>query len=96
MKIILTPGQRLSAAQKCDNYNGGNYSDWYLPSKYELNLLYLQKSVVGKFLDYNYWSSTEVNKSQAWNRNFTSGGSERVSTKDIAFSVRPIRAFQLF
>ena len=39
------------------------YGDWYLPSRYELNLLYQQKAVVGSF-DPNYycsvyWSSTE-------------------------------------
>ena len=37
----------------------GGYSDWYLPSKDELNKLYLNKNIVGNFIDEKYWSSTE-------------------------------------
>ena len=41
------------AAKVCYDYivrvDGVIYGDWYLPSKYELNLLYLQKDVVGGF-----------------------------------------------
>ena len=52
------------AARICNEYSvtvdGVTYGDWYLPSKFELNLLYLQKSVVGGFANNSYWSSTEV------------------------------------
>ncbi len=52
------------AAKICADYsvvvNGVTYGDWYLPSKYELDLLYQQKSVVGGFEDEtSYWCSTE-------------------------------------
>jgi hypothetical protein len=55
------------------------YGDWYLPSKAELNLLYLQKvaGVVIGFVDANYWSSTEEDSpfdaSNAWNQDFING-----------------------
>jgi hypothetical protein len=47
------------AAKLCANYESSNFGDWYLPSLYELSLLYLQKKVVGGFTDGFYFSSTE-------------------------------------
>jgi hypothetical protein len=65
-RIIIQAGAGSYAAQLCANYKGGNYADWYLPSEYELNLLYLQKAVVGGFASSGYWSSTEANNANAW------------------------------
>ena len=52
------------AAKLCADYSvtvgGITFGDWYLPSKYELNLLYLQKIVVGGFATAPYWSSSEL------------------------------------
>jgi len=87
------------AATVCNEYTvtattGGittTYGDWYLPSKYELNLLYLQKSVVGGFANY-YWSSTEYSTSSAWLQ-FFSNGNQAGSGKDNTSYVRAIRAF---
>jgi hypothetical protein len=58
-RIIANQGVGSYAAQLCANYQGGEYGDWYLPSKYELNLLYLQKAAVGGFANAYYWSSCE-------------------------------------
>jgi hypothetical protein len=84
------------AAKVCADYSltagGITYGDWYLPSKYELNLLYLQKSVVGGFADTYYWSSTEVSKFYAWRQDFSSGN-QLDYDKDYTFYVRAIRAF---
>jgi hypothetical protein len=91
-RIIIQAGAGSYAAQLCANYKGGNYADWYLPSKYELNLLYLQKSVVGGFANSFYWSSTELNDYVAWVQAFDSGG-EGATSKDGADSVRAVRAF---
>ena len=68
------------------------YGDWYLPSKHELNLLYLQKTVVGSFAINYYWSSTEVDSSIAWEQDFTYGF-QGVGSKFLANYVRAIRAF---
>ena len=84
------------AARICNEYSvtvdGVMYGDWYLPSKYELNLLYAQKTVVGGFAFNFYWSSTEFGSASAWNQNFGYGG-QGVYSKGNAFYVRAVRAF---
>ena len=68
------------------------YGDWYLPSKFELNLLYAQKSVVGGFAGGAYWSSTESLSNYAWFQDFNVGVQVNVD-KVNAYYVRAIRAF---
>jgi len=84
------------AATVCNEYSvtvgGITYGDWYLPSKHELNLLYLQKTVVGGFATANYWSSTEYDNLNAWNQSFTNGFQLNYGKYDSP-SVRSVRAF---
>ena len=65
------------AARICNEYslaiNGVTYGDWYLPSKFELNLLYLQKNVVGGFTNNIYWSSTEYGLDGVFGQSFGDG-----------------------
>ncbi len=65
---------------------------WYLPSKDELDLLYQNKSNIGNFTGYNYWSSTESTTSKAWCQNFNSG-TQSTQYKNSVYRVRPIRQF---
>jgi len=66
------------AATVCNEYSvtvdGVTYGDWYLPSKYELNLLYLERATVGGFSYDFYWSSTENGSASAWYQYFPTGG----------------------
>ena len=84
------------AATVCNEYSvtvdGVTYGDWYLPSKNELNLLYLQKSVVGGFASNVYWSSTEYESISAWYQDF-GNGDQYLEFKVVTFYVRAIRAF---
>ena len=84
------------AAQICNDLQitvgGVTYGDWYLPSKYELNLLYDQKTVVGGFAIGSYWSSTEGDNFNAWLQ-FFYGGNQGNDGKDYTLYVRAIRAF---
>ena len=70
------------------------YGDWYLPSKYELNLLYKQKVAVGVngFGSGVYWSSTESSSGYAWDQFFSNGG-QLPTVTSTAMLVRAIRAF---
>jgi len=90
--IIAYYGVNVYAAQVCAQYLGGGYGDWYLPSKYELNLLYLQKTTVGGFVGSIYWSSTELDALNAWYSVF-SDGSQFAGGKTGFWSVRAIRRF---
>lgn len=68
------------------------YGDWYLSSKFELNLLYQQRKDVVGFANYYYWSSTEYDASNAWLKYFSSG-SQNYGIKFATSRVRAIRAF---
>jgi hypothetical protein len=68
------------------------YGDWYLPSKYELNLLYLKRSTVGNFAADKYWSSTESDEDKAWTINFSTS-SNSPDDKTNKNRVRAIRNF---
>lgn len=91
-RIINHQGDGDYAAQLCANNQGGGYGDWYLPSKEELNLLYLQKDVVGGFDDVYYWSSTEISHLNAWAQYFLNGF-QTTYQKNVWRKVRCIRAF---
>lgn len=73
-------------------FNGGGKSDWFLPSKYELNLMYANRTIIGGLTGGTYWSSCEDYGLAAWFQSFVDGstGSIMKSTNE---SVRPIRAY---
>ncbi|MFZ4463994.1 MAG: DUF1566 domain-containing protein [Bacteroidales bacterium] len=72
--------------------NGKKYTDWRLPSKYELSLLYAQKTVVGGFANAYYWNSTEFDSGTSWIHHF-GNGIATYDTKSTTYYVRSIRTF---
>jgi hypothetical protein len=98
--IISSQGPTATsyAAGLARAYNGGGYNDWYLPSKDELNKLYLNQSSIGGFVSGFYWSSSEREESHlssyyVWGQDFgTSGGQENLN-KVYGYRVRAIRTF---
>jgi Protein of unknown function (DUF1566) len=80
------------AAWTCHNYNGGSYTDWFLPSKDELNQMYLQKVAIGGFADFGYWSSSESSADNAWGQGLGTGP-QFEAPKSSTFKVRAVRAF---
>ena len=71
-------------------YCSGLGSGWYLPSKAELNQLYVNKAGIGGFSDEDYWSSTEYISNLAWGQNFYNGD-QYVHNKSCAYRVRCVR-----
>ena len=80
------------AVIECVQLTENGYSDWYLPSKDELNEMYLHKDVIGGFLPFAYWSSTEVNTTEAWYQTF-GNGNQITELKIAGYSIRPERYF---
>ena len=85
-----------NAAKACLDYKENGYDDWFLPSKDELNLMYinLKQKKLGGFADSVYWSSSEYSgsSSSAWLQGFYSGPQNDYSRSGNS-RVRPVRAF---
>jgi hypothetical protein len=76
---------------------GKLFTDWRLPTKNELNLLYSQKLVVGSFSSNGYWSSSEDGRTSqgyeiGWLQVFNDG-TPTSSYKNLTYYVRAIRSF---
>ncbi|MCF8293992.1 MAG: DUF1566 domain-containing protein, partial [Chitinophagaceae bacterium] len=80
------------AARLCGDLVLNGYSDWYLPSKDELNKLYLNRTAIGGFAAAYYWSSSEYYSYLAWIQYFYSGY-QTSDIKSFTFYVRAVRAF---
>lgn len=81
------------AARICGDLVLNGYSDWYLPSKDELNKLYINRVAIGGFQNVSYWSSSEPNSSaNAWYQYFQDGNAY-YGPKNNLLKVRAIRAF---
>ena len=96
-----------TAADICANLTLGGYSDWFLPSKDELNLIWTNladsdgdgsnngpsdPNNLGGFAVSNYWSSSEPDSSFAWAQNFLIV-SQDPNLKTNYLYVRAVRAF---
>ena len=90
-----------TAAQYCDGLTYGGYSDWFLPSRDELERMMVElyqfdnNSNLGDFTfteDENYWSSSEVNQLGAAIQP-DGVGNPYSTTKTVQNYVRPVRTF---
>jgi hypothetical protein len=71
---------------------GKLYTDWRLPTKNELNLLYPQIAAVGNFAIAYYWSSIEYDSTIAYALSSVDG-THAISGKYNSNAVRAVRAF---
>jgi len=91
--IILSMCDEESAAKLCRNLG----VDWFLPSRAELNLIYvnLHLNGFGNFPSTTgYWSSSEFGPLGAWYQSFSMGSQNIDSKKNSRYrSVRAVRNF---
>jgi len=100
---MTTSAAKLCADYTNVDYGTGAYSDWYLPALDELAMLNNSIYTINKTIEVDgnpsttemfmgyYWSSTELDASQAFYYLFAVGG--YVTMKSTAHSVRAVRAF---
>lgn len=84
------PNGTPNAALLCYNLVAHGYSDWYLPARDELQVLATNYAAIGGFISANYWSSTEINNSNANVREFP-GGASFTNGKTTTHPVRCVR-----
>jgi hypothetical protein len=98
-----------TAAKSAAAYVHNGYFDWFLPSKEELNLMYVNLADtdgnnynsgrsdpdnLGGFANAPYWSSTQgAEAHSAWLHWFTSGTLSGYSSKQWPYFLRAVRAF---
>lgn len=92
------------AESYCSGFEGFDKYDWYLPSKEELNLIYINlvssKSSLGdelknpaNFTESFYWSSTKAGEEHSWSQDFLDGMQDVENRNTSNLDVRPIREF---
>jgi len=100
--IVNSQGAGIYAAQWCNDLTIGIFSDWFLPSKDELNQMYLNLRGfgVGNFNTddppaSDYWSSSEdaISGGNAWVQVFSSGYQGTGGKSNNTLRVRAARAF---
>jgi len=99
-KIISSQGSGTYAAKIARDYVASGYSDWYLPSYFELKALIAQKTIVGNFNSSWYWSSSESNNGYngstapyAWIQQVSATSPNESGKSYSGTAVRPIRSF---
>jgi hypothetical protein len=91
--ITSSCSEAAIAARVCNDLVLDGFSDWYLPSKDELNLMFEHKAEIGGFADDLYWSSSEKTVVTAWLQSFGTGTQYSTTQKDYGTRVRAIRSF---
>jgi hypothetical protein len=91
--IVSKQGTGSYTAEICAGIELGGYKDWFLPSKDELNKLYLNRDKIPDLYQSYYWSSSEAGSNTAWIQSFVNGAQSSYDKKGNGFRLRPFRSF---
>ncbi|HET9905586.1 MAG TPA: DUF1566 domain-containing protein, partial [Anaerolineales bacterium] len=81
-----------AAQRRCGAYKSGGFSDWRLPTRDELGVMYDNRKHLGNYTKGIYWSGTEDGKDIAWGVNFINGSPGKFD-KGSANSVWAVHPF---
>ncbi len=91
--IIAQQGSSTTyAAGLAKSYDGGGYTDWYMPSIDEMVLISQNRDQFGGLSADSYWTSSEQDGANIWYY-FPSSDYKGYDTKDKPGRVRAIRSF---
>ena len=80
------------ASDACYNSTANGRSDWYLPARDELLVLYTNRAAIGNFnLTANYWSSSENSSNNAREVDFVSGATTNLNKNTNILNIRCVR-----
>lgn len=92
-------GLVTSAPYICQNLSLSGYTDWYLPSKDELNQMWIQRYNISGFTSANYWTSSWFagagSQGAVWDQTFNGTGFQAGGLPSYPRRVRPIRSFKV-
>jgi hypothetical protein len=72
--------------------NGKNFTDWRIPSMYELNLMYAMKTSLS-MNGSRYWSSSFGGNTYAYQNKRWGDGAQYTEGSDVTYSIRAVRSF---
>ena len=82
------------AIQIAADYVNNGKTDWFLPSKEELDPMYTNRHALDGYITDHYWSSSEYNALIAWSQYFGfNAGTQANLGKSSPNRVRPVRSF---
>ncbi|MDE6007637.1 MAG: DUF2012 domain-containing protein [Muribaculaceae bacterium] len=89
-KEDLGQGDWDTADAMCKNSTLGGYTDWRLPTKEELMVLYNNRNMIGGFKNQSYWSSS-IDKGSYYYINFSNGKIDSDNWSSYYFNIRAVR-----
>jgi hypothetical protein len=92
--IVSASGTGNYAARLARTDTTGGFTDWYLPSKDELNQLYINRAAVGGLRTdgQRYWSSSQVAFNVAWAQDMANSAQAGIN-KNGSLGLRFVRSF---
>jgi len=92
---ILDECDHNEAAWQCGNLVLNGYDDWFLPSTGSLQeMIFLVIRGIGNFSYTGYWSSSEMDSTNAWVVSFSSNSTTTdLDAKHYTYVVRAVRKF---
>jgi len=95
--IIINQTYTTPAVSACVDYRAPmpneTFNDWFLPSRNELNEIWLSRNDSGINIPGSSWSSSQTSNTGAWLHGLVGGGNWNSNMKTDPWNVRAIRAF---